>query len=151
MLAADTAGLEVLGTSRFPNHEHTQNHFVPTKGFERLPRPSVKTKSNTCTTDLVSNVLSRDGKKPPTRQCPRGVLFSSSASASGSQDEPSLADDANRFELFLLQDGEKKITETPFPRKSDPYLDHGNVALSESTCRGLTGAIKACQIAPISP
>lgn len=148
-------GLEVLGTSRFPDHTHahthTRHHLVTTKVFGTLSRPFVKTKLNTCIIDLVSNVPSRDGKKPPTRQCPRGVLFSFSACASEVRDEPNLTDDATRFELFLLQDGEKKITETPFPRKSRPRLGDGNVALLVSTRTSLIVVSKACPIAPTSP
>lgn len=35
---------------------------------------------------------------------------------------PNVTNFGTRFELFLLGEGEKKITETPFPRKSGPYL-----------------------------
>lgn len=72
------------------------------------------------------------------------------ASTSEVHKDPTFADDATRFELFLLGDGEKKITETPFPRKLGPRLGDANVVLLESTRRILTGEFKACPIAPTS-
>lgn len=38
------------------------------------------------------------------------------------RDATKFTDFDTSFELFLLGEGEKKIAETPFPRKSGPYL-----------------------------
>lgn len=99
-------------------HTTTQNILSHCHCIWRTATVSATTILHTCITDLVLLVPFQDGKKPQARQRPRGVLFTSSASVSEGQDGSDLANQLTRFELFLLQDGEKKITETPFPRKS---------------------------------
>lgn len=88
MLAADTADLEVLGTSRLPpTATNSQHHIVTAKVFGSLSQSLSETSIDTCITNLISNVLFHDGKKPKTRQCPPGVLLSSSASVLEGQGE----------------------------------------------------------------
>lgn len=63
------------------------NHIITAKVFGNLSQSLPETSLDTCITNLISNVLSHDGKEPQTRQCPPGVLLSSSASVLEGQDE----------------------------------------------------------------
>lgn len=64
------------------------------------------------------------GRNPKHDNVPQGYCFPPAPLFWKVRMRPNVTNYVDRFELFLLGEGEKKITETPFPRKSGPYLSN---------------------------